>query len=473
MATTITKILVRDTDKQADTAIEVKSGQTLYLSELPKNWTLDFELSQSAKVIFTVDGKTGTNYQYWSAPYCPIGHNVALNLAAGAHNISVQIIGESTTVFSFSVAQTPAVTPVTPATPTKPVSTSSVPSGVPVHYVDALHGDDKNDGSQAKPFKTARAISKAAVVLAGGQTFNLPASGLNFDNLTNAWVGAADPANPATLSSEYCLNYTAATKGCTLANVILTSPDGKGFGGNHHGTNNSFINVSFGNLSEGIDHIGCTDLTIIGGKQIGKVAGRCHYMIGVANLTWTDSGPFGPASTQSPIRFTPPGVNGGTITRVSATQVGSPFPIACWAIHSATNVTFNNCSADDGEFSFNTAGSADATVDFVKNCIVNDLVVTNSFMSFDKSMASGVTVNRPVISNPGGPCISLICAPNAGNKIIGGKLTSAKHGVMFDNANDTVVSNTTLYAPNATVPILDGNLSKANDGGGNTRVIKV
>jgi hypothetical protein len=386
--------------------------------------------------------------------------SASLNLAPGSHAVAVSVDGQATISTSITVPQPIVVTPPAP---------TSVPTGVPLFYVDAIHGLDTNDGSQAKPFKTAKAISNAAVVLAAGQTFG----NINFSTATNAWVGASDPSTRAIISAEFGVTFSPQSNHCTLANVTVTSPSGKGMGSNVHGSNITLLNCDLGNLSEGFDHVGVTNLTIIGGKQTGKTAGRCHYMIGVTNLTWTDSGPFGPASTQSPIRFTPPGVNGGTITRVSATQVGSPFPIACWAIHFATNVTFNGCSANGGEFSFNTAGTADATTDFVKNCVVNDLVITNSFMSFDKSMASGVTVNRPVISNPSGQCISLICAANAGNRIIGGKLTSPKHGVMFDNANDTVVSDTTLYAPNASVPILDGNLSKANDGGGNKVVIKV
>lgn len=385
-----------------------------------------------------------------------IAKTASVSLAPGTHTIAVSVDGVTQAALSATIAIP------------QPAAPTSVPSGVPIFYVDAVKGLDTNDGSIGKPWKTAKAVSNAAVVLTAGQTFG----NINFSNLTNAWVGASDPSTRATVSSGYCINYTASSNKCTLANVIVTSPDGKGQASNVHGSNITLLNVDLGNLNEGFDHETVTNLTITGGKQVGAVAGRCHYFIDVTSINWSNAGPYGPASTQSPIRFSYPGVRGGTISNVTGTQVGSTFAIATWAIHDATNVTFNSCTANGGEFSFNSAG-AGGTTDKVTGCIINDLVVINSKLTLDANVSFNNTFNRPVCSNPTGECIGLSdTTTNGNNKIIAGKLTSPKHGVHFYGANDTVISGTTLYAPSASVPIIDGSFTKANDGGGNVVVVK-
>lgn len=349
-----------------------------------------------------------------------------------------------------------------------PAPAPVVPS-TPIYYVDGINGNDAHDGKTPDTaFKTPRAISNAVVLLSAGQSFS---DGIDFAGKLNAWVGSHDDTNPARITAETLTNWDANSSGCTLANVVLSSASGNGFGGTVHGSGNTLLNVDFGNLSDGFHYVGCDKLTISGGGQVGKVSGRCHYLLDVTNLTWTGdhTKSFGPASSQSPIRFSSPGVRGGTVSGVRVTQVGSTFPIACWAIHAASGVTFNNCESNGGEFSFNTAGAGEA--DKVSNCTINGLAVTNSKLTLDASIAFNNHFNQPVVTNPSGECISLTCAAIAGNVFDGAKLSSAKHGVMFYDANDTVIKNTVLTAPAVTIPLLDGQHIPVNDGGGNKVVV--
>ena len=102
--TSISKIVIRDCDKQAGTGIVFTNGCALQQSALPKNWTVEFLLSHPDKMIFRVDGKGSDQAnQFWAAPYCPGGHNTPLNLAAGPHTISAQIVGQPALVYSFTV----------------------------------------------------------------------------------------------------------------------------------------------------------------------------------------------------------------------------------------------------------------------------------------------------------------------------------------------------------------------------------
>jgi len=106
-AQSITQILVRDTDKQADTSIVVTNGCTLFLSQLPVHWTQDFILSKTNKIFFSTDG--GDPIEYEATPYCPIGHNTPLNLAAGKHTVSITIGSQAAQVITFTLVPSPAV----------------------------------------------------------------------------------------------------------------------------------------------------------------------------------------------------------------------------------------------------------------------------------------------------------------------------------------------------------------------------
>ena len=102
--TTISKILIRDCSKEADTAIAVASGSSVNPINLPASWTLDFVLTRAADVVFSTDG--GAKQEYESTPYCPVGHNTPLDFAEGTHKISVQINSGTPIIFSITVTQT-------------------------------------------------------------------------------------------------------------------------------------------------------------------------------------------------------------------------------------------------------------------------------------------------------------------------------------------------------------------------------
>jgi hypothetical protein len=340
-------------------------------------------------------------------------------------------------------------------------------------YYVSTSGNDANNGSQSKPWKTPKAVNNATVYLTAGETFLL-ATPLSFNGLSNAVV-TSDPTNPATLQSAaggaQVLSFWTNSTNITLENVIVDSVDGKGFAGNVYGTNISIVNVLLKNLNEGFDYIGpCINLTITGGAQIGKVSGRCHYLLDVTKINWVGDPTkiFGPASTQSPIRFSSPGVVGGTISGVNVSQVGSTFPIACWAIHAANGVTFENCISNGGEFSFNSAGSGEN--DKVSGCIIRRLQTIQTKLSLDLIAYDNQIIDC-IGSNDTGECISLSTAAKAGNTITGAKLTSPKHGVHFYTVNDSIVKGCTLYTSVAGAPMIDGANSPANDGGGNVVVV--
>jgi hypothetical protein len=113
----ITQILVRNTDLQADTSLALTSGGTLYQSLLPKNWALSVYFSTppivSANIFgagLSIDG-SAIEYQE-SAPYViPNKHpGNPLNLAVGAHTLVVTFDGTSSS-FPFNVEPAPVVEP--------------------------------------------------------------------------------------------------------------------------------------------------------------------------------------------------------------------------------------------------------------------------------------------------------------------------------------------------------------------------
>jgi hypothetical protein len=261
--------------------------------------------------------------------------------------------------------------------------------------------------------------------------------------------------------------WDASASGRTLANAIIDSLDGNGFAGNVHGAKVTISNVDLKNLNEGFDYVGCTDLTIEGGGQIGKVAGRCHYFIDVKNLNWTGdpNKVLGPASTQSPVRSSSPGIRGGRIVGIRVTQAGSPFPIACFAWHALDGVNIDDCVAIGGEFSFNSAGVG--LNDAVVGCTITNLTTINTKVSLSPIASNNHFVGGK-FSNPTGECVSLSCGP--GNVFDGVELHSQKHGFHFYAPSNAIIKNCTLFAPAGT-PIMDGACTKANNGGGNRLVV--
>jgi hypothetical protein len=337
-------------------------------------------------------------------------------------------------------------------------------------YYVSNTGNDANDGSALHPWKTVQVKDNATVFLTAGETFAVPATGVDFSGHQNATVSSTLATTPAVLTGALLSHWNTQSTQCTLANVTLDSATGTGYAGDVMGTGIHIANVNFNNLGEGLHYDNCQNLTITGGGQIGKVAGRCHYLISVTGINWTGDKTkvFGPASTQSPIRFSSPGVVGGTITNVQVTQVGSPFPIACWAIHAAVNVQFIDCSANGGEFSFNSAGNG--TGDKVTGCTITNLTTVNTKVSVD-AIATGNHFIGGSFTNPTGECVSLSCPPTGGNTFAGVMLHSPIHGSHFYTANDTKISTCTLHANSKATPMMDGASTSANDGGGNQVIV--
>jgi hypothetical protein len=268
-----------------------------------------------------------------------------------------------------------------------------------------------------------------------------------------------------TIASE--LSFDPNASGRVLENAVLTSPDGKGFGGNVRGKNVSIINVSFKDLSDGLHADGCTNLIIKGGAQVGNVTGRCWFFLNVNGLNWygDSSKVFGHATQQSPVRFSSPGVVNGIVQDVHVTQAGSPFPIACWAIHAAVNVHFLNCVSDSGEFSFDSAG--EGVGDKVTDCLVENLTVINSKL-YIGPVALRNTIKAGKFTNPSGEAISVQCTPGSGNVIDGAEIHSdSAHAIHFYAASDLLVKNCTFYRTNPAAVLMDGACTAANDGGGN------
>ena len=361
------------------------------------------------------------------------------------------------------------------AQPAQQISTQTV-------YYVSNEGSDTNSGLTPQlPWKTPRAVSNSEVRLADGETFNVPAgTPIAFNGKTNAVI-TSNPDNPATLMGAAAaattdlqgpniLTWWTDSVGCILSNVIISSVDGKGFGGNIRGNNIWVKNVLLKNLTEGFDWLAVKFANIVGGGQIGTVQGRCHYLLGCETISWTGDPAhvFGPAVGQSPIRFSTDvggafvNNSGGSITGVSVTQVGSPDPIACWAVHNAVGITFTNCVAAGGEFSFDGAGAG--TGDTVKGCTIAGLNVSNSKLNL-QPIAFNNTFTQLKVTNPTGECVSVQTAAVAGNVINGGLLASPVHAVHFYSANDTIFKDCTYTAP----VLMDGLSVAKNDGGGNVK----
>ena len=289
-----------------------------------------------------------------------------------------------------------------------------------------------------------------------------------------AFIVKTDPAPAASTVVNTQLIFDPSVTGRVVSNIVLTSPDGNGVGGIVRGQAVQIINVNFQKIYDGLQYgssdgkNGCVNLTINGGGQIGnEVQGRCHFLIDIDGLTWTGDSTkcFGPASKQSPIRFSSPGVRNATITGVHVTQVGSPFPIACWAIHAANNVHWLNCTADGGEFSFDSAG--EGVGDRVSNCVVENLTINNSKLNIG-AVTFGCTFKGGKFTNPTGEAISVQCVAGSKNVIDGASIySSSGHAIHFYAASDLVMKNCTFYRTNHSAVLMDGAVSPQNDGGGN------
>ncbi len=336
------------------------------------------------------------------------------------------------------------------------------------YYVDAVSGNDANAGkTPATAWKTPRAVDHANVGLTGVFKLSDP---LSFKTHTGARVGSVDALHKAELVATGGGNATAwgNASGCTLADVIVNSDDGKGKAGNVTGTNNSILNVDLRNLSEGFDYERTVNQTIRDGRQIGVVPGRCHYFLGCKNTTWT-GGHFGPGSTQSPVRYSSSVQGdsiwtneGGVVRGVTVDQTGSPNPIAGFAIHAASGVQFIDCTVIGGEFSFDSAGAGIGNR--VENCVFRNVTITNSKLALHEIAFNNQVIGGQ-ISNSTGESISL--TPGSGNVIDGIELHSAgKHAIKVYGPSDIKIRNVRVIGPKGT-PIIDGG-TPANDAGGNT-----
>jgi hypothetical protein len=340
-------------------------------------------------------------------------------------------------------------------------------------YYVSTTGDDAADGrTAATAWRTPKVVDNKVVYLTGGQKFAFSNTAhLDFSGHVHATV-TSDPANPAYLveaadgANNGIIESWANGSGCTLSNVILDSADGKGFGGNIRGPGWTVSNVLFNNLGEGLHFInGCTGLKITGGGQIGSVAGRCIFILDTTDMVWTGDPArhYGPAAGQSPIRFSEPGAVRGVISGVTATQLGSPFPIAAWAIHQAAGTKLINDEAIGGSFSFDTAGGQDAN-DTVTGCTVSGLTTINATLELHAASHKN-TFTGCTLQNASGACITN--SGSTGDVISNCAMASPVGGVHFYSPSDAVIKDCTLDTQGHAAAKLIVNGAAGNDGGGN------
>lgn len=115
-STTQPTVYVRDAVAGKDTTIVVHSGDTLYLSQLPAKWTLDYDfglaVGHTVRAAFMVDA--GAVQTYEQPPYNPIGHNVPISLAIGPHIIALDVNSIVVPSLTFNLANAPPATQPTP-----------------------------------------------------------------------------------------------------------------------------------------------------------------------------------------------------------------------------------------------------------------------------------------------------------------------------------------------------------------------
>lgn len=335
------------------------------------------------------------------------------------------------------------------------------PAGT-TYYVNSSTGDDSHLGTTpATAFKTIRSISNATVYLSGSFTD----ATLDLSGKVNAIVTGNPSAKPTIqvgAGGGVVVRSDDTTASCMLSNVILDSADGKGIGWNIHGSKLTIQNVDLKNLGDALRMVNTPGLTLIGGKQVGNVTGRCVFVTNWNGGAWT-GGEFGPSQAQSPVRCSsdPTAANNGglqnvTVDGLSITQVGSGFPIACGAFHRAINCKLNNITVNGGEFSFDSAGAGEQ--DAVTGCTITNLKTINTKFNIG-AVASNCTVSGGTFNNPTGECISL----SAGSNIVidGVTMYSPKHGAHAYSASNFVLKNSVLHGPVGT-PIVDGNVTAAN-----------
>jgi hypothetical protein len=112
-STTQPAIYIRDCTALTDASAPVANGGSLYLSQLPAKWTLDYDFGLAAghtcQTIFAVDG--GKPVQLWTPPYSPAGHNIPLALSTGTHTITLTVNGAAIAPLTFTLGTAPPILP--------------------------------------------------------------------------------------------------------------------------------------------------------------------------------------------------------------------------------------------------------------------------------------------------------------------------------------------------------------------------
>lgn len=305
---------------------------------------------------------------------------------------------------------------------------------------------------------------------------------LVFDGLNGLSIGSANAGSPVLIltgnASTPCTTWNPTTTKCTLAGAVLTSTDGQGFGGDVKGDGNCIRNVSMGNLNDGFHLTGATNTTIDGVYQTGPMIGRCVFFVSASNVSASNM-EIGPSGGQSPIRFEY--LVDSQVTNVYSKQV-PPWLTASFPLHCVLRSTFTNCTADGGEFSMDTAGdgySVDMAGNRVKQVCINVTVVNLKTLNGAKvrigSIATGYNFSGGSLNNSTGECIS-IGGGDGGGVIDGVDFYGGGpqlHAVHFYGTSPAVIRNCRYHVPKAQVgsaKIIDGQCTKANDGGGNVVV---
>lgn len=265
------------------------------------------------------------------------------------------------------------------------VNVNVVASGRRQYFVDAVHGNDKNAGTQSAPFQT---VDKATSKLGNsieldfmcGQSFSFSNQiNLGFSNahLSHYGSGSAPVLNKITGGN---IINTWNSKDVAVNGLTFTSTQNCMIGV-LRGINTTFIDCNFGNVNQAIQgSAGANGILIQGCTQLAPygIGSRCEWIEG---SNWVSVGnTYFNSGGESPIRMdtAAAGSNGGVGVSIVADRIGQILTPshktakAALTLRCGSNITQTACLIVDAENSVNTPGWPNkiSNVDLRQNILV-------------------------------------------------------------------------------------------------------
>ena len=358
-------------------------------------------------------------------------------------------------------------------------------------YVDPVHGNDSNNGSESAPIQSLTQAmnmvgNNTELLLMAGQTYSVPATlHILFTNVViGRWGSGANPVLSKIVGNGVStLNIFAGSNGVTVQNITFDSPYGVGAndvanktgvsGVYIGGTNVAVRDCTFLNVDDAINENGNPTGVLVEDNTAPSTTGVRGYFDWVQGQEQTIVGNVVANSTREHIvrmvDWTNISIENNNFTNLSRQSVDpNDYSKGCIEMHVGSYAYVVGNDVTDGDIRTGPLGLwGEPTTDTTSWCVIEDNQLTDTFVLEEAGSQHTMIANNVFLEDTGGTAITIAGENSQGMESSDVTITNNTAVTKGSNgqflnvtgpATSIVMTNNLWVAPNVTLGS-DGNVA--------------